>query len=585
MNFSFVRKFFSQKPDESFTTFMYRTSLTTHLILTFLPFSYSLLFLNLPSNIIGECYIVLGLTFFALEFFIVPLANYFSAHYMSSRLHKFDQGKLNEENRNELLSEVLHFPLKKAFLTIFFALLQIIAICVFLKYKADFTIRSNIRYFFICMMVSYLVILVVFDRVQTICSRKAISIVSMGVSDNYVNSKKYLGFSLITLFIFYVIIPFVISGVTTYISSLSFNLLNSIIIALLNLLFTTSFALIYFRKIKKYTDTVQDALHSLSDKNIKNSNIIPVDLSTELSYTIYMVNQTIKLFTTIIEQTSQTNEEINIASQNLSSISEETASTSIEQSTAVKEIVSTMEMTEELSQSIERKILEVNHLADKNMQDIEHDSKAIKLNLDKMQEIILANQSSIMGIQSLSNKIKSIWDIVNLIDGVADQTKIIAFNAELEAENIQEGKEKFKNVAQDIRTLADNVMILTKEIRSQIQQIQNASSQLIETGVDCTTKINQGNSLTLELEEKFKTITNSASQTLTSTEEIQKVVKDQTQAFNVILEKLQNISSGVEQFNVATHLIASTVQKLRKDSEYLKTLNNFEMEVSENEQI
>ena len=148
------------------------------------------------------------------------------------------------------------------------------------------------------------------------------------------------------------------------------------------------------------------------------------------------------------------------------------------------------------------------------MKDIEHDSSSIKQNLEKMQEIILANQSSIMGIQSLSNKIKSIWDIVNLIDGVADQTKIIAFNAELEAENIQESKQKFKNVAQDIRTLADNVMILTKEIKNQIQQIQNASSQLIDTGVDCTTKINQGNSLTQELEEKFKTITNSASQTL-----------------------------------------------------------------------
>ena len=99
MNISLLRKFFSQKPDESFTTFMYRTSLITHLILTFLPFSYSLLFLTLPSNIIGECYLVLGLTFFVLEFFLVPLANYFSAHYMSSRLHKFDQGKLDEEKR------------------------------------------------------------------------------------------------------------------------------------------------------------------------------------------------------------------------------------------------------------------------------------------------------------------------------------------------------------------------------------------------------------------------------------------------------------------------------------------------------
>ncbi|MBP5358788.1 MAG: hypothetical protein J6Y69_06355, partial [Treponema sp.] len=98
------------------------------------------------------------------------------------------------------------------------------------------------------------------------------------------------------------------------------------------------------------------------------------------------------------------------------------------------------------------------------------------------------------------------------------------------------------------------------------------------------TKINQGNSLTMELEEKFKTITNSAYQTLTSTEDIQKVVKSQTQAFTLILEKLQTISSGVEQFNVATHLIATTVQKLRKDSEYLKTLNSFEMEVTENEQ-
>ena len=580
MIFSTLKRFFLQKPNESFTTYMYRTSLITQIILTFLPFSYSLLFLDIPLNIIGECYLVLLLTLIALELFVVPLANYLTSHYMSFRLHRFDQGKLDEEARNRLLVEVLHFPIKKSITTILFSVIQITAASFYLNYRLDLGIRENIHFIVICILATYSLMLAVFDILQTICSKKATLIVSSGISEDLVNTKKYLGFSLITLFTMYVVIPFLFCGVTIYISSLSFRLMNSIIIAFINLLYTTTFALVYFRKIKKYTDTIQTALHSLSDKNIKNSTIIPVDLSSELSYTIYMVNQTIRLFTVIIEQTSKTNEEINIASQNLSSISEETASTSIEQSTAVKEIVSTMEMTEELSKSIERKIVEVNHLADKNMQDIEHDSKSIKQNLEKMQEIILANQSSIMGIQSLSNKIKSIWDIVNLIDGVADQTKIIAFNAELEAENIQEGKAKFKNVAQDIRTLADNVMMLTKEIRSQIQQIQNASSQLIETGIDCTTKINQGNDLTLELEEKFKTITNSASLTLDSTEQIQKVVKDQSQSFVLILEKLQNISSGVEQFNVATHMIAKTVQKLREDCEHLKKLNNFDKEAS-----
>ena len=477
MIFSMARKFFSQHPGESFTTFMYRTSLITQIVLTFLPFSYSLLFFDLPKAIIGECYLLLCITLLALEFFIVPLANYFTSHYMSYRLHQFDHGKLDEEKRTRLLNEVLHFPAKKAFISLLFSIVQIISVSVYLSFKLEFTIRNHFYFFIICLLISNLIILVVFDVIQTICSQKATSIVSSGISEDYVNSRKYLGFSLITLFVMYVAIPFITSGITVFLSCLSFKLLNSIFIALINLIFTTTFSLIYFRKIKKSTGTVQEALHSLSDKNIKNSNIIPADLSSELSYTIYIVNQTIRLFTTIMEQTSQTNEEINVASQNLSSISEETASTSIEQSTAVKEIVSTMEMTEELSQSIEQKIIEVKHLADKNMQDIEHDSTSIKLNLEKMQEIILANQSSIMGIQSLSNKIKSIWDIVNLIDGVADQTKIIAFNAELEAENIQEGKAKFKNVAQDIRTLADNVMKLTKEIRAQIQQIQNASSK------------------------------------------------------------------------------------------------------------
>ncbi|MBO4320632.1 MAG: methyl-accepting chemotaxis protein [Treponema sp.] len=585
MNISAARKFFSQHPGESFTAFMYRTSLLTHFILTFLPFSYVLLFIDLPLAVIGQCYLILGMSFLALEFFIVPLANYFTSHYMSYRLHQFDLGKFDEEKRTRLLREVLHFPLKKAFFTIQFSVIQIISVSVFLSIKYYISIKEHITIFTICFLASYLIVLAIFDVIQTICSKKATSIVSSGVSDSYVNSRKYSGFSLITLFIMYIVIPFIITGLTVYFSSISFKLINSILVSAINLFLSTTYAIIYFKKIKKYTDTVQDALHSLSDKSIKNSTIIPADLSTELSYTIYIVNQTIRLFTTIIDQTSLTNEEINFASQNLSSISEETASTSIEQSTAVKEIVSTMEMTEELSQSIERKIVEVNHLAAKNMQDIELDSKSIKQNLEKMQEIILANQSSIMGIQSLSNKIKSIWDIVNLIDGVADQTKIIAFNAELEAENIQEGKAKFKNVAQDIRTLADNVMSLTKEIRAQIQQIQNASSQLIEAGVDCTNKINQGNNLTLELEDKFKTITSSANKTLKSTEEIQMVVKDQTQAFNVILGKLQNISSGVEQFNIATHLIAETVQKLRKDSEYLKTLNSFEKEASENGKI
>ncbi|MBQ1661613.1 MAG: methyl-accepting chemotaxis protein, partial [Treponema sp.] len=345
-----------------------------------------------------------------------------------------------------------------------------------------------------------------------------------------------------------------------------------ILLSIANIVFLALSAFVYFRRIKKYSETMQKALLSIKNSQGKKTGLIPLDLSTEISYTIYLVNQTIMLFSSIISQAASTNEEITVATQNLSSIAEETAATAIEQTASVKEIIATMESADKLSKSIGKKIVEVNNVARKTSENIDFDSESITQNLEKMREITDSNQTSILGMQSLSGKIKSIWDIVNLIDGVADQTKIIAFNAELEAESISEGKDKFKNVARDIRTLADNVIQLTKEIRGQILKIQDSSNELIHKGQDCTDKIKEGNDLTVELEEKFRLIKDSAFLTQSASEKIQSVINSQSDYFSGIVQKLQQIGMGVEKFNDSTRIIAETVQNLRIDSNHLSKI-------------
>ncbi|MBQ2080677.1 MAG: methyl-accepting chemotaxis protein, partial [Treponema sp.] len=345
-----------------------------------------------------------------------------------------------------------------------------------------------------------------------------------------------------------------------------------ILLSIANIVFLALSAFVYFRWIKKYSETMQKALLSIKNSQGKKTGLIPLDLSTEISYTIYLVNQTIMLFSSIISQAASTNEEITVATQNLSSIAEETAATAIEQTASVKEIIATMESADKLSKSIGKKIVEVNNVARKTSENIDFDSESITQNLEKMREITDSNQTSILGMQSLSGKIKSIWDIVNLIDGVADQTKIIAFNAELEAESISEGKDKFKNVARDIRTLADNVIQLTKEIRGQILKIQDSSNELIHKGQDCTDKIKEGNDLTVELEEKFRLIKDSAFLTQSASEKIQSVINSQSDYFSGIVQKLQQIGMGVEKFNDSTRIIAETVQNLRIDSNHLSKI-------------
>ena len=345
-----------------------------------------------------------------------------------------------------------------------------------------------------------------------------------------------------------------------------------VLVSVMNMVLCAVLTYIFFHRIQKYTKTMQSALLKINSASYDKSSLIPVDLSTEISYTTYMVNQTIILFGSILEQTEQLNNDIQDAAQNLSSISKETASTALSQSTAVKEIVGTMENANALSHSIEVKIEEVNVVANKTSRDVDFGFDVVKQNLSKMQEIISANQTSINGMQLLSSKIKSIWEIVNLIDSVADQTKIIAFNAELEAENVQDGTQKFQNVASNIRSLADSVIALTGQIRSQIQDIQTSSNRLVNQGQDCTNRIEEGNLLTQALEEKFKAIRDSSVMTSSSSEDIKSVIARQAEIFQQLLSRLQQISSGVEQFSTATKSISQTVQELRKNSEHLSSL-------------
>ena len=588
---NFLKKLFRQFNGESFGIFVYRTQILIDIPLTIFTFAYTLIIFPLPIKVFLGCLKILALCFVICEVILSPISNFLITGKISDALDKFQNDNTNASERSELLQGLLQYPFSKSTATFFYFVLSAIALTSYLYFGQHLELKGSMTFFIAAVLSSYYALLVTYTVQESFCYPKSIQVVRKGLSQHIGPEKRHLGKSLTFLFLSYVVVPFLICTSLSFLNLITFQVdftnlsletgnittsrgpLHFALLSLVSLFFMTFSALVYFRRIKKYSETMQKALLSIKNSEGKRTHLIPLDLSTEISYTIYLVNQTIMLFSSIISQAATTNEEITIATQSLSSIAEETAATAIEQTASVKEIIATMESADRLSKSIGKKIIEVNNVASKTAENIDFDSDSIKQNLEKMREITDSNQTSILGMQSLSGKIKSIWDIVNLIDGVADQTKIIAFNAELEAESIHEGKDKFKNVARDIRTLADNVIQLTKEIRAQILKIQDSSNELIHKGQDCTDKIKEGNDLTIELEDKFRLIKDSAFLTQTASEKIQSVISAQADYFSGILQKLQQISTGVEKFNGSTRIIAETVQNLRIDSEHLSKIN------------
>ena len=255
----------------------------------------------------------------------------------------------------------------------------------------------------------------------------------------------------------------------------------------------------------------------------------------------------------------------------------ENSATAQDQSAAVKEIVSTMEDNTELSENISQKIQDVSSVAVKTNNIVSEGVSFIEANMKQLQEIADTNLNTINGIKSLGDKISNIWDIVSLINSVADQAKIIAFNAELESNNSNSSGKNFHIVATEIRRLADGIIESTKEIKGRITEIQESSDDLILASENGTEKIQSGVENAKNLETRFTSIKNASEITAESAEKITTIIQQQAQASEQILITLKQVAAGVQNFTMATEYISASSEKLKtvatelsdtKDSEF-----------------
>ena len=245
--------------------------------------------------------------------------------------------------------------------------------------------------------------------------------------------------------------------------------------------------------------------------------------------------------------------------QSLVLSAKDTAATASEQNESVKEIVATMEDCTALSEDISTKVGDVSSLTVKTNSDIASGVDLIADNKQQLYQIAEANKTTIDGIKELGGKISTIWDIVTLINTVADQAKIIAFNAELEASSAGEAGKNFHIVASEIRRLADGIISGTKEIKDKIAEIEKSSDTLILMSENGTEKIAQGVDRAKMLEERFASMKSASEITAESAEKMSAIIQQQTSATEQILLTLKKIAARVEHFSEeAAHIFTAS---------------------------
>jgi len=148
-------------------------------------------------------------------------------------------------------------------------------------------------------------------------------------------------------------------------------------------------------------------------------------------------------------------------------------------------------------------------------------------------------------------------EIVATIEDIADQTNLLAFNAQIEAAKAGMHGRGFAVVAQEVRRLAERSQQATREIAGLVVKIEEAIKSSREA-VDGGTKNND------QVYQAFQSIAAKIREMASEIREIARATQEQTASSQGIAESVQAIVQANEQSAAATGEVAASMENLNQ---------------------
>ncbi|MBB1485763.1 methyl-accepting chemotaxis protein [Oceanospirillum sediminis] len=345
-------------------------------------------------------------------------------------------------------------------------------------------------------------------------------------------------------------------------------LLGSALLAILVSGIVASVAVSIARNMKQALSVLNDvAAGNLTREFMASTN--PEDEFNQLAQaTNTMTGKMGELIRHIQRSTStlkQMSEEMNLSQQQIQQGSETISDKSNAMVAATEQIsVSAEEVAQSTSQ--------VSEATREAWQASQSGAGIISQALDSLREVARNVDQTSDSVARLGQQSKEIDTVIELIEGVAEQTNLLALNAAIEAARAGEAGRGFAVVADEVRTLAEQTVIATSNITERIEQIQQETRSVVSAMALNQKQVEQGQSFSQQAEQAIQRIEQQTSEAAEQASAIYQAISEVAQTTARMAQDMDRIASEINSNHQASNRIRENTRAIVTKAEELEGL-------------